>query len=260
MKRLTHVFQDRPDKALVGYLTLGYPDLEASLETARILSDNGADIIELGIPFSDPLADGATIQHASFHALQQGITPAICLEAAARIRKFTEVPLLFMTYFNPVWRYGPADFARDAAAAGVDGLIVPDLPPDEGGELEAACRDHGLDLVYLAAPNSTDTRLRQVAEHASGFIYLVSVTGVTGARAAAPPDVGGLVARLRAVTDKPVCVGFGISGPEQVRAVAAHADGVIVGSQIVKLSETAAGRRELPAFIASLKAATWPGD
>ncbi len=258
MKRLTKVFHGRPDKALIGYLTLGYPDLEASLETARILSDNGADVIELGIPFSDPLADGATIQHASFRALEQGITPAKCIQAAARIREFTEVPLLFMTYFNPVWRYGPADFARDAAAAGVDGLIVPDLPPDEGGDLETACATCGLDLVYLAAPNSTETRLRQVAAHSSGFIYLVSVTGVTGARAAAPPDVGGLVARLRAVTDKPVCVGFGISGPEQVRAVAAHADGVIVGSQIVKLSETAAGRRELGAFIASLKAATRP--
>jgi len=258
MTRLTKVFQARPDKALIGYLTLGYPDLDASLETARILSDNGADVIELGIPFSDPLADGTTIQHASFQALEQGITPQVCLDMAARIRKFTEVPLLFMTYFNPVWRYGPAEFTRDAAKAGIDGLIVPDLPPEEGGELEAACVAGGLDLVYLVAPNSTDARLRQVAAHASGFIYLVSVTGVTGARATAPPDVDGLVARLRTVTDKPICVGFGISGPEQVRAVAAHADGVIVGSQIVKLSETAAGRRELGPFIASLKAATWP--
>ena len=257
MTRLAAAF-GKPDKALVAYLTVGYPDLDASLETARHLVAGGADVIELGIPFSDPLADGATIQQASFRALEQGVTVATCLELAARLRREMETPLVFMTYYNPVLRYGLAAFTRDAAAAGADGIIVPDLPPEEGGELEDLCRAQGLDMIYLLAPNSNADRIARVAAHASGFIYMVSVTGVTGAREALAVDIAELVARVRAATDKPVCVGFGISGPEQVRGVARHADGVIVGSRIVKLSETPAGRAELTGFICELKAATRP--
>jgi len=254
MTRLAAVFQ-KPEKALITYLTVGCPDLAASVETARILAAGGADVIELGIPFSDPLADGATIQHASYRALEQGVTTATCLAAAAQLRAEIATPLVFMTYYNPVLRYGLPAFTADAASAGVDGIIVPDLPPEEGTELEARCRERGLDLVYLLAPNSTEARINQVAAHASGFIYLVSVTGVTGAREVLSADVGCMVARVRAATDKPVCVGFGISGPEQAREVARHADGVIVGSQIVKLSETAAGRGKLAAFTREIKAA-----
>jgi len=227
-------------KVLIPYLTVGYPSLQATLELVPALEAAGADIVELGIPFSDPLADGTTIQEASHLSLEAGTTPERCLEVAERVRQLTHLPLVFMTYYNPVLRYGLEAFCAASARAGVDGLIVPDLPPEEGGDLEAAARGHGLDLIYLLAPTSPAERVKLVAEHSRGFIYLVSLTGVTGARDRLPPGLGDFVARVRGVATLPLCVGFGISGPESARHAARLADGVIVGSRLLQIIKDAA--------------------
>ena len=230
--------QSSKRKALIAYLTVGYPTAEATLEIAQALVDGGCDIIELGIPFSDPLADGATIQRASQRALESGITPRKCLEVAAELRKRVNIPLLFMGYYNPMLHYGLDKFCAASRKAGIDGFIIPDLPPDEGCEAEIVMKKHGLDLVYLVAPTSdTDKRLRFVAGRANGFIYVVSLKGVTGARTAVSNDLDEFISRVRNVTDKPLCVGFGISTPEQAQRVAKLADGVIIGSRILDIIE-----------------------
>lgn len=234
MSRIKNVFQTGR-KALIGYLTVGYPGLETTYQAALALAEGGCDIIELGIPFSDPLADGATIQQASFEALEQGITPRDALALASRLRERLDTPLVFMSYYNPVASYGAEAFCRAAAAAGADGLIIPDLPPEEGGEIGEAGSRHGIDLIYLLTPASTEDRIRLVAERSQGFIYLVSITGTTGARTSLPAGLEEFVGRVRRVTDKPLCVGFGVSGPEAARRVAQVADGVIVGSRLVQL-------------------------
>jgi len=207
------------------------------LEVVPLLARCGCDIVELGIPFSDPLADGVTIQTSSFRALQNGITPQICLEVARQLSQRVDIPLVFMTYFNPVFSYGLEDFCRACTRSGVDGLIVPDLPPEEGSELEAVTRRQGLDLIYLLAPTSTEARIRLVAERSQGFVYLVSVTGITGARDRLPADLEAFVAKVRKVATQPLCVGFGISAPEQAKRVARIADGVIVGSRLIQIME-----------------------
>ena len=260
MNRIDTFFdKNRPikRKALIAYLTVGYPTAEATLEIAKSLVDGGCDMIELGIPFSDPLADGATIQRASQHALDKGITPRKCLDVAAELRKRVDIPLLFMGYYNPMLHYGLDKFCAASHKAGIDGFIIPDLPPDEGGEAEAVMQKHGLDLVYLVAPTSdTDKRLRFIADRAHGFIYVVSLKGVTGARAAISNDLDEFISRVRNVTDKPLCVGFGISTPEQAQRVARLADGVIIGSRIIDIVEKS--RRpaaDVKAFIAEVRAA-----
>jgi len=202
-----------------------------------LLADSGCDIVELGIPFSDPLADGATIQKSSFYALENGVTPQLCPEVAKQLRDKVDIPLVFMTYFNPVFSYGLEEFCSACTQSGIDGLIIPDLPPEEGLELEATIQRQGLDLIYLLAPTSTEERIRLVAERSRGFIYLVSVTGVTGVRDRLPTDLEAFVTRVRKVVTQPLCVGFGISTPEQARRVARIADGVIVGSRIIQLME-----------------------
>jgi len=255
MSRIGSVFSNSGRKALITYFTVGYPDMDATLEMVQLAADAGSDLVELGIPFSDPLADGSTIQQASHRSLEQGTTPESCLELARRLRKEVKVPLVFMTYFNPVHRYGQEAFCRDCAQAGVDGLIVPDLPPEEGAELEALSHSQGLDLVYLLAPTSTDERIDIVAARSRGFIYLVSLTGVTGSRDSLPAELESFVMRVRRKARQPLCVGFGISTPEQARRVADVADGVIVGSRIMQLldeDEPAAGVR---GFIQSLRRA-----
>ena len=234
MTRLAAAF-GKPDKALVAYLTVGYPDLDASLETARHLAAGGADVIELGIPFSDPLADGATIQQASFRALEQGVTVATCLELAARLRREMETPLVFMTYYNPVLSFGVDRFCHEAAASGVDGLIVVDMPPEEGDDVDKAALKEALAPVYLLAPNSTAERIKLVAQKSRGFIYLVSVTGVTGARNQLPSYLEEFVSGVREETKLPLCVGFGMSSPSTAWRAARVADGVIVGSRLVQL-------------------------
>ncbi len=239
MSRLTFVFSQPGHTALIPYVTVGYPSIEATLKVVPLLASNGCDIIELGIPFSDPLADGATIQKSSFHALKNGVTFQLCLEIAKQLSQVVEIPLVFMTYFNPVLNYGLEEFSSACASSGVSGLIIPDLPPEEGSELGAIAQRQGIDLVYLLAPTSTEERIRLVAERSRGFIYLVSVTGVTGVRDTLPRDLETFVARVRKVATQPLCVGFGISTSEQARQVAQIADGVIVGSRIIQLMEAA---------------------
>jgi len=237
VSRIASVFIQPSHKVLIPYVTIGYPSIEATLRAVSLFAENDCDIVELGIPFSDPLADGATIQKASFHALQNGVTPKLCLEVAKELSQKVSLPLVFMTYFNPVFSHGIEEFCTACAESNIDGLIVPDLPPEEGLELEIASQRHGLDLIYLLAPNSNEERIRLVAERSRGFIYLVSVTGLTGVRDRLPPDLEGFVLRVRKIAKQPLCVGFGISTPEQAKQVAKVADGVIVGSRIVQLME-----------------------
>ncbi|MFC1989698.1 tryptophan synthase subunit alpha [Chloroflexota bacterium] len=237
MSRIVSVFNQPAHKALIAYVTVGYPSIEATLEVVPLLASRGCDILELGIPFSDPLADGVTIQKASFCALKNGVTPQLCLDVAKQLSQKVDIPLVFMTYFNPIFSYGLEQFSIACARSGIDGLIIPDLPPEEGSELESITQRQELDLIYLLAPTSTEGRISLVAERSRGFIYLVSVTGVTGARDRLPADLEAFVSRVRKVATQPLCVGFGISTPEEAGRVAHIADGVIVGSRIIQLME-----------------------
>jgi tryptophan synthase alpha chain len=246
-------FRPPGHKALIAYITVGYPTIEDTLRAVPLLATNGCDIIELGIPFSDPLADGVTIQKSSFHALQNGVTPRLCLEIAKELSRKVNIPLIFMTYFNPVFSYGLEEFGTACATSGISGLIIPDLPPEEGLELEIISRRQGLDLIYLLAPTSTEQRIGLVAERSQGFIYLVSVTGVTGVRERLPVDLEAFVTRVRNVARQPLCVGFGISTPEQAREVAQLADGVIVGSRIIQLMEAEDNLTKVGNFIKGLR-------
>ena len=255
MSSIGSVFAKPEHKALIAYLTVGYPSVEATLEMVPIMASAGCDIVELGIPFSDPLADGTTIQNASYRALQQGVTPKTCLEIARKLKAKVDIPLVFMTYFNPVFSYGLDAFCRDCAKAGVSGLIIPDLPPEEGAELEAISQKHRIDLVYLLAPTSTNERIDIVAARSRGFIYLVSMTGVTGARNNLPQELESFVMRVRQRTNKPLCVGFGISNAEQAQRVAKVADGIIVGSRLIQLMEGKAGATRARSFIQDLRQA-----
>jgi tryptophan synthase alpha chain len=229
--------RDGGRKAFVSFVTAGDPSLERTVEAAREMAEGGVDVLELGVPFSDPLADGPVIQRASDRALRRGTTLARVLGAARSIRAQTDLPILLFTYFNPVLRYGAARLAREAAESGVDGVLVTDLPPEEAGGWIGPAREAGLDTVFLAAPTSSDARLDLVAEASRGFVYAVSRTGVTGETDVLSDDACPLVARLKARTDAPVALGFGISTPEQVRAAAELADGVVVGSALVRFLE-----------------------
>ncbi len=233
--------------AFMPYSVLGYPTREAGLETIKTLVEAGADLLELGIPFSDPLADGPTIQAATQQSLENGTTLKDCLAMTRELRAGgIDTPALMMGYINPMLAYGLTQFVEDAAAAGVDGFIIPDLPPEEAEEMEALCATHDLALVYLLAPTSTPARIKLVADKSKGFIYLVSLTGVTGARTALPTDLAQFVQSVRAATDTPLAVGFGIGSGEQARAVGQVADGVIVGSALVKRAAESTKRvREL---------------
>ena len=218
----------------VAFLTVGYPDVESTLAFVPALIEGGADVIELGVPFSDPLAEGPTIQASSFHALQQGVTPGVCLDVVQRLRAAgVSAPLVLMGYYNPVLAYGIDEFCRDAADAGADGLIVVDLPPEESEPLHTACLANGLRLIYLLAPTSTDERIQEVARRASGFVYCVSLTGTTGARDELAADLRSFVKRVRSFTPLPIAVGFGISQPKHFQAVARIADAAVIGSAII---------------------------
>lgn len=241
MSRIGPTFEslrERERSALILYLTIGYPERESALEIVPRLIEAGADMIELGVPFSDPLADGATVQRATQRALENGVRSAYCLETVRLLRESGVVaPILFMGYYNPIVQYGVERYCAAAQEAGVDGLIVPDLPPEESHELHAACRAHDLDLIFLLAPTSTDQRIHDVAGLASGFIYCVSLTGITGARNDLPPELAGFLQRVRSATEIPLAVGFGISEPRHAQQVAAIADGVIVGSALLNIVE-----------------------
>lgn len=219
--------------ALVGYLPVGFPDLKTSVDAAVALVENGVDVLELGLPYSDPVMDGAVIQKATQAALAGGFRLAHGFEAVAAITARVDAPVLVMTYWNPVLQYGVERFADDLAAAGGAGLITPDLVPDEAGAWLAASDRTGLDRVFLAAPSSTDARLRQSVENSRGFVYAVSTMGITGARVDVDRAARGLVTRLRDAGATSTCVGVGISSAEQVAEVLAYADGAIVGSALV---------------------------
>jgi len=244
---------------LIGYLTAGDPSLERTPSLVAALERGGVDLIELGVPFSDPIADGPVIQRASERALRAGASLRRILALAAEIRRSTETPLLLFSYLNPVLRYGLQAAARDAAAAGLDGFLLTDLSVEEAPGYVAPLRAHGLDTVFLAAPTSTPERLRLVAQHSSGFVYLVSRTGVTGERESLSAAIEPLVAAMRRITDLPLAVGFGISRPEQAAAVGRLADGVVVGSAFVRIieqvGEQARLEQEIEAFARRLKQA-----
>ena len=246
------------ERALVAYFTAGDPSLEITSRLVVEAARRGADVIELGVPFSDPLADGPVNQRAAMRALAGGTSLVRVMEMVGKVRGEVDVPIVFMTYYNPLLAFGLPAFARTAAEVGVDGVIVIDLPPEEAQPLTAEARAVGLDTVYLVAPTSTPARLRLIARHSRGFIYLVSLMGVTGERRGLPPDLAAQIRALRLVTTRPICVGFGIAHPDQVAAVGELADGVIVGSAITRFIEERATSPSLVAdtgaFIASLKA------
>jgi tryptophan synthase alpha chain len=224
---------------LVAYLTAGDPTLEATERIVLALAEAGADVIELGVPFSDPLADGPTIQRSSERALRSGTTLARILGLVKRLRPKTEVPLMLFSYFNPVLQMGLEAFADAAAAAGADGVLITDLTPEEAGTYRRVVLARGLDTIFLAAPTTTDQRLQRIAEASTGFLYLISRTGVTGAREVLPDDLPALVRRARANTRLPIAVGFGISLPGHVSILGGLADAAVVGSALVQEIESA---------------------
>jgi tryptophan synthase alpha chain len=239
--------------ALIAYLTAGDPSPERTPGIVAALERGGVDLIELGVPFSEPIADGPVIQRGAERALRAGTNVRKVLEIARKIREHSEIPILLFTYLNPVLRYGLEKLAVDAKAAGIDGCLLTDLSVEEAESYMGAMRSAGLDTVFLAAPTSTDARLKLVAKYSTGFVYLVSRTGVTGARSALSDALAPLIERTRAVTPLPLAAGFGISTPEQAGVVAKMADGVVVGSAIVRLIEKNASHTELEAFARSLR-------
>lgn len=236
-------------KPFIAFLTAGDPDLSHTASLVLALERGGAGLIELGVPFSDPIADGPVIQRASERALRAKTTIAGLLESVREIRRHSQIPLVLFSYMNPLLRYGFEKLARHASAAGMDGVLMTDLCIEEAEEPARRMREHGLDTVFLAAPTSTERRLRLVAQHSSGFVYLVSRAGVTGEQQSLSASAASLTRRMRDVTDLPLAVGFGISTPQQVAEVAGLADGVVVGSAIVKCIERNAAEPDLAARV-----------
>ena len=248
-------------KALVTFITAGDPDLATTAALLPRMAEAGADIIELGIPFSDPMADGPTIQRASERALAGGVTLEAVMSMVSKVRDQVSAPIVLMGYSNPIYSYGWQRFAEDAVKAGIDGLLLVDLPPEEAGELLPAAKAAGLEVIFLLTPTSDDTRIKQVSRYGSGFLYYVTVTGVTGARQSVSNSLEDELKTVRNTIKLPVVAGFGISTPEQAAQVAAAADGVVVGSAIVKLFEQHQGEQlqtEVTRLIRSLKDAIAP--
>ncbi len=262
MNRIEKCFEDlnaRGDKALVCFLTCGDPDFSTTTKLVAEIARSGADIIELGVPFSDPMADGPSIQASSCRALDHGATVKGVLNNIKEIRTGCDVPIVLMTYFNPVNKYGLERFANDAAQAGADGVILTDLPPEEAGEWKKAAESAGLSTIFLLAPTSTKDRIELVSKMGSGFTYCVSRTGVTGARNDMPAELESLVNTIKASTKLPVVVGFGISTPEHVKFVTRFADGAVIGSALVNIIASHNEYNDLAQsageFVKSLKAA-----
>ena len=228
---------DRGEKALVAFVVAGDPDLPKSTEIVLALAEAGVDIVELGVPFSEPIADGPVIQRSGDRALRQGAYLPAILDLVKQIRRQSEVPLILMTYLNPILRYGLERFAADAVAGGTDGVLVTDLSVEEAGPYVSVMRQAGLDTIFLAAPTSTDERLKRVVEYSTGFVYAVSRAGTTGAKDTLSSAIGPLLTRLRGLTSLPIAAGFGISRPEHLAALAPLADGVVVGSALVRVIE-----------------------
>ncbi len=238
-------------KALVAFLTAGDPDFDASLAILRAACAAGVDVLELGVPFSDPTCDGPVIQMASERALKAGMSLSRTLRLAAELRKTVETPIVLFSYYNPFFKYGLERLAREVAQAGIDGLLVVDLPPEEAGPLTAALAGKDIHLIRLAAPTSRPERIRMLAEGAGGFLYLISRTGVTGTGGLDYAEVARHAAAVKAVCPHPVCIGFGVSSAADTRALAPLADGVIVGSALVRLIEQAPADADLPALVAA---------
>ncbi len=232
-------------KALIAYIMAGDPDLETTYKLVLEMERQGADIIELGVPFSDPIADGPTIQRAGQRALRSKADLGKILALVLRLRKKTEVPIILMTYFNILFRFSLVKFVREASKRGVDGLIIPDLIPEEAGELLSLSKAHNLSLIFLVSSTSDAARIKKVTSMTRGFIYYVSLTGVTGARSSLPKDIRDNVLRIKKINSKPVCVGFGISKAKQVKEISKFSDGVVIGSAIVNVMERNLGKRDL---------------
>ncbi len=248
------------EAALIPFFTAGDPDLETTAELMRVAVDNGADVIELGVPFSDPTADGPVLQHSAEVALQAGTSLPRVMELVSQFRRESQVPIILYGYFNPILHYGVERFAVDAAKAGIDGVLVVDLPPEEVHELLPHIQRAGIHFIFLLAPTSGPDRVRKVLRHARGFIYYVSVTGVTGVRPMLPESVRPVVERLRQSTTLPIGVGFGISTPEQAAAVSSFADAVVLGSAIMRIVDGGAADRgatvtKVGSFVHALKSA-----
>jgi tryptophan synthase alpha chain len=261
--RRFHELGEASELGLVAYVTAGDPSLAATEKIVLAAADAGADVIELGVPFSDPVADGPTIQRASDRALRSGTTLAGVIELVHKVRAHSDVPLILFTYFNPVLQMGLEKFAKDAASAGADGALVTDLTPEEAEDYRAVMQAHSLDTIFLAAPTSTDARLERIARASSGFLYLISRAGVTGAREALPPELPALVRRTRKFTSLPIAVGFGISLPTHVTILGGIADAAVVGSAIMaeveKAGSAEAAARAVGVLIHSLKSAARSG-
>ena len=253
IERQFQVLKDEGRAALVTFLTAGDPDAEMSFEILKRLPEAGADLIEIGVPFSDPMADGPAIQASSLRAIKAGMTLAKVLDGVRRFRENdNDTPIVLMGYYNPIYIYGVDKFLIDAKQAGVDGFIVVDLPPEEEGEFCMPALEAGLNFIYLTAPTTDDARLPRVVEHASGFVYFVSITGITGTKTAAVSEVTRHVARIKDSPELPVCVGFGIRTPDQAAEIARVADGAVVGSALVDIVAANAGAADIPEKVLSL--------
>ncbi|NQT06044.1 MAG: tryptophan synthase subunit alpha [Candidatus Omnitrophica bacterium] len=249
MNRIDKRFRElkrKGKKAFIAYITTGDPNVETTYKLVKEFDRCGVDILELGVPFSDPIADGPTIQAASERALKNRVNIKGIFNLVRRARKASDMPIALMTYYNPVYAYGVKSFVKDAKRAGVDGVIVPDLPPEEAEDLIKASKGADFKVIFLLSPTSSPDRIKLVGRRSSGFIYYVSLTGVTGARKKLSPEILKNVKRIKRVTKKPVCVGFGISNPSQARAIARAADGIIVGSAIIRLIEKNLGKKDIP--------------
>lgn len=258
MGRIGKKFQElkqKNEKALVVYLTAGDPDLPTTEALIKGLAAAGVDILEIGVPFSDPTADGPVIQAASRRALQNGATLTKILDMIEIIRKTSEIPIVLFGYYNPVFIYGNEAFARRAKAAGVDGILVVDLPPEEAAELRMYTDRAGIDFISLIAPTTPDQRIRRIVEKAAGFLYYISVTGVTGTAKPRVENIQRDMKNIRKISNLPVVVGFGISTPAQAAQIALHADGVVIGSAVVKMIEANAGRDDLIPLVTSFAGA-----
>lgn len=257
MNRIDNRFKELKEqkkKAFIPYVMAGDPSLNATKKIVLMFEECGADIVELGVPFADPLADGPTIQRAAERAQKKGVTLKKVIDLVKELRKNTGIPLVLMTYYNPVFKYGEDRFFNDARKAGIDGVIIPDLPPDEADELIKFARKNDIATIFLLAPTSTNERIKKVAASSTGFIYYVSMTGITGTKLLINNSIGKSVRTIRKLTLKPVAVGFGVSTPAEAKAVAGISDGVIVGSAIVKKIREGS-EKELKKFLMSLRRA-----
>ncbi len=261
MKTYTQVFEELDHAALIPFFVIGDPDLDTSFEIVKAAIDAGADVLELGIPFSDPIADGPTIQKADIRAIDAGMNVKAALEFIARVKAYKDIPIGLLMYYNLVYQYGTEKFFADFHAAGVNSVLIADLNIDDADEIFQPARDAGLDTVFMVTPNTDPERMKRIASKTTGFIYTVTVLGVTGSREKLSDQAGTLIEKLKAITDVPICVGFGISTPEHAATIAsAGADGVIIGSKIVRFIEDNLGDSsktivEITDFLTNVKTA-----